>query len=82
MSVGGENLAAVGGMSHDDTAVLAGILAGLATFLPLKRQMRGLVGFMVFNAAFNNILVISWRSVLLVEVTGGPGENHQPAASH
>jgi hypothetical protein len=44
--------------------------------------MRGLVGFMVFNAAFNNILVISWRSVLLVEVTGGPGENHQPAASH
>ena len=33
ISVGGENLAAVGGMSHDDTAVLAGILAGLATFL-------------------------------------------------
>jgi len=29
---------------------------------------------MVFNAAFNNILVISWRSVLLVEETGEPGE--------
>ena len=25
---------------------------------------------------------ISWRSVLLVEKTGGPGENHQPEASH
>jgi hypothetical protein len=28
--------------------------------------------FMVFNATFNNILVISWRSVLLVEETGVP----------
>jgi len=41
-----------------------------------------LVGFMVFNAPFNNISVISWRSVLLVEETGVPGENHQPVASH
>ena len=24
----------------------------------------------------------SWRSVLLVEETGGPGENHRPVASH
>ena len=38
--------------------------------------------FMVFNATFNNISVISWRSVLLVEQTGGPGENHRPTASH
>ena len=30
----------------------------------------------------NNILVISWRSVLLVEETRVPGENHQPVASH
>jgi hypothetical protein len=29
---------------------------------------------MVFNAIFNNISVISWRSVLLVEETGVPGE--------
>ena len=35
--------------------------------------------FMVFNATFNNISDISWRSVLLVEETGIPGENHQPA---
>ena len=26
--------------------------------------------------------IISWRSVLLMEETGVPGENHQPAASH
>jgi hypothetical protein len=36
---------------------------------------------MVFNTTFNNISVISWRSVLLVEETRVPGENHQPAAS-
>jgi hypothetical protein len=33
--------------------------------------------FMVFNATFNNISVISWRSVLLVEETEVPGENHR-----
>ena len=32
------------------------------------------VGFMVFNTTFNNISVISWRSVLLVEETEGPVE--------
>jgi hypothetical protein len=37
---------------------------------------------MVFNATFNYISVISWRSILLVEETGVSGENHQPAASH
>jgi len=37
---------------------------------------------MVFNATFNNISVISWRSVLLLEETGVPGENHKPAAGH
>jgi len=36
---------------------------------------------MVFNATFNNISVILWRSDLLVEETGVPGENHQSAAS-
>jgi hypothetical protein len=35
------------------------------------------VCLMVFIATFNNILVISWRSVLLVEETGEPGENHR-----
>jgi len=37
---------------------------------------------LVFNTTFNNISVISWRSVLLVEETGGPGENYLPATSH
>jgi hypothetical protein len=34
------------------------------------------VRVMMFNAIFNNISVISWWSVLLVEETGLPGENH------
>jgi hypothetical protein len=33
---------------------------------------------MMFNATFNNISVILWRSVLLVEETGVPVENHRP----
>ena len=37
---------------------------------------------MVFNDTFNNISVLSWWSVLLVEETGVPGENHRPVASH
>ena len=37
---------------------------------------------MVFNATFNNISVISWRSVLLVEETRVPGENLRPVAGH
>ena len=37
---------------------------------------------MVFNATFNNISIISWRSVLLVEENRVPGENHWPAESH
>jgi hypothetical protein len=37
---------------------------------------------MVFNATFNNTSVISWQSILLVEETGVPGENHRPVASH
>jgi hypothetical protein len=37
---------------------------------------------MVFNATFNNISAISWRSVLLMEETRVTRENHWPAASH
>ena len=39
----------------------------------------GLVWFIVFKCTFNNISVISWWSVLLVEKTG---ENHWPVASN
>ena len=38
--------------------------------------------FMVLNSTFNNISVISWRPVLLVEETGVPWENHRPIASN
>jgi hypothetical protein len=38
--------------------------------------------FVVFYATFNNISDISLRSVLLVEETGVPGENHRPVAGH
>ena len=40
------------------------------------------VTVVVFNATFNTISVMSWRSVSLVENTGVPGENHRPVASH
>jgi hypothetical protein len=36
----------------------------------------------MFNATFNNILAISWWSVLLVEETIVTGENQEHAASH
>ena len=39
----------------------------------------GLVWFMVFNATFNNISVISWWSVLLVEEAR---ENHRLVVNH
>ena len=45
------------------------------------RSCNGFVWFMVFNATFNNISIISWRSVLLTEKTGVPRENHQPIAT-
>jgi hypothetical protein len=35
---------------------------------------------MMFNATFNNISVILWRSVLLVDETGVPRENHRSVA--
>jgi hypothetical protein len=37
---------------------------------------------MVFKTTFNNISVILWRSVLLEEETGVPGENHRPDKLH
>ena len=37
---------------------------------------------MEFNASLNNISVISWWSVLLVEETGVTWENHRPVVSH
>jgi hypothetical protein len=41
-----------------------------------------LVWFMELNTTFNNIWIILLQSVLLVEETGVPGENHWPVVSH
>ena len=38
--------------------------------------------FYMLNATFNNISFILWQSVLLVEETVVPVENHQPVTSH
>jgi len=45
----------------------------------LTNYMKGSV---VFNATFNNISAISRRSVLFVEETKVPGENHRPVGGH
>jgi hypothetical protein len=42
----------------------------------------GRVMVMVFNTTFNNLSDISWWSVLLVEETGEPRENHPPVGGH
>ena len=46
----------------------------------MKNRVR--VKVMVFKATFNNISAISWQSVLFVEETRVPRENHRPAASY
>jgi hypothetical protein len=40
------------------------------------------LGIRVFNATFNNISVMSWLSVLMLEESGVLGEYHQPDTSH
>ena len=51
-------------------------------YVILNTNETGLVWFIVFNSTFNNISVISWLSVLSVEETGVPGENHRPVTSN
>ena len=46
----------------------------LGVIVPVVREIGFLV--MVFNPTVNNISVISWRSVLLMEETGVHRENH------
>jgi hypothetical protein len=64
---------------------LAGILMQKFNFCDDLKYDKNLTGLnilealtmvMAFNATFNNISVISWQSVLLVEETKVPGENH------
>jgi hypothetical protein len=67
----------------------SGIFQTLATLqyqiLPQKNNAIPVtidVCLMMRNATVNDISDMSWRSVLLVEEIGGPGENHRPVASH
>ena len=50
---------------------------GIYSNFPYDDSNIGWFRFIVFKATFNNISVISWRSVLLVEETA---ENHRPVA--
>jgi hypothetical protein len=45
--------------------------------IEIKEEIGWLIWFLVFNATLKNISAISWRSVLLVEETEVPGENHR-----
>jgi hypothetical protein len=64
--------------------VIYQIYLSLKLTVPLNDNDVEIVRFrvMMFNAIFNNISVITWPSVLLVEETGVSGENHQPVASY
>jgi hypothetical protein len=54
----------------------------LKQYRTLQGKYRFWLRVMVFNATLNNISVISWWSVLLVEETRVHAENHRPAASY
>ena len=41
-----------------------------------------MVMVMTFNTTFNEISVALWRSVLFLEETRVPGENHRPVTIH
>jgi len=69
-------------MSFFLNKIVINILRSWKSLLPiLSIALCRMVWFMVFNTTFNNISVISWQSVLLVQETRVPGENHRPAIS-
>ena len=64
----------------EESLTLSNLLTSQSIILIMKNRVR--VKAIVFTATFNNISVISWRSVLMVEQTRVPGEIHPPATSH
>jgi hypothetical protein len=56
--------------------ILFNLLKEMLAFCSLIWWMGGGTRVMVFNTFFNNVSVISWWSVLLVQETGIPEENH------
>ena len=73
-------------LRHFDTTIFEGVIALYLGIFQSKVCMRNssyiLSGLGLWCVTFNNISVVSWQSVLLVEETGIPGENHRPATSH
>jgi len=63
------------------TNMVVFLYRGIYSDKPLSKYCL-IVCLIVLKPTFNNSSVISWRSDLLVEETGVPGENHQPVASH
>ena len=61
---------------------ILGVISALWLLQKEIAFMDGLGWFLVFIATFNNISVISLRSVLLMGETRVPGENHRYVASH
>ena len=45
-------------------------------YMYISKSIHGLFLLMVFNITYDNISVMSWRSVLLVEEIGVPGEKN------
>ena len=66
-------------MGHNNIVWYTWKLCGIFIF-PLSIMVW--FGFMVLNATFNNISVISGRSVLLMEENRVSGQNHRPVASY
>ena len=64
-------------LTNNRTQIIIFIVCVYKTGWTLESPSETYICLMVFNATFNNISVISWRSVLLVEETGGLGENHR-----
>jgi hypothetical protein len=58
------------------------ILHLYTTVIQLEIESLLRVRAMVFNVTFNNISLILWKSVLLVEEAGVPGETHRPATNY
>jgi hypothetical protein len=69
---------------HDIVAILLKVALKIKIQILLQSSsyLRWVRFNMVFKTTLNNISVISWLSVLLVEETGVPGENYRPAVSH
>jgi hypothetical protein len=70
------------GLAEDYTKSKVKAMFTKVYILIFRRKKSDVVRVMMFNATFNNISAIFWRSVLLTEEIRIARENHRPAASH